>query len=187
MLNLSNRNVPVLSLVAVLALISVAATAQSSPPRHQQDHSMQSDTHEHAGKNHYQDVEKHGDMAMGFSHLKSTHHFRLTSSGGFIQVGANDPGDAAARAQIQTHLRHISKAFKAGDFSAPEFTHGRIPPGVPAMQRLKSRISYTYAGTKTGGRVLIRTASPAALQAIHEFLRFQIEDHRTGDPTTLQK
>lgn len=35
--------------------------------------------------------------------------------------------------------------------------------------------------------LVITTANPKALKAIHEFLRFQIEDHRTGDPKIVQK
>jgi len=32
-----------------------------------------------------------------------------------------------------------------------------------------------------GGRVVARTDDAAARAAIHEFLRFQIEEHQTGD------
>jgi hypothetical protein len=36
-----------------------------------------------------------------------------------------------------------------------------------------------------GGRIRIETDSPEALAAIHDFLRFQIKDHETGDPLTV--
>ena len=140
-----------------------------------------------ADQKHYEDVNKHGDMAMGFSHMKTTHHFGLTPSGGFIQVQASDATDTTSRDQIRMHLQHITQAFKNGDFAAPEMTHSRVPPGVPTMQRLKSVISYKYVETKAGGEVLISTANPEGLKAIHEFLRFQIEDHRTGDKSDVQK
>jgi hypothetical protein len=39
--------------------------------------------------------------------------------------------------------------------------------------------------TENGGRVLIETKDAEALAAVHEFLRFQIEDHQTGDPTEV--
>jgi hypothetical protein len=182
-----NRSVMTTAVIALLGLVSAGSAAQPQPPQHQHEHSMPQNDGGPAAQKHYQDVNRHGDVAMGFSHLKTTHHFRLTPSGGFIQVQANDPADAASRSAIQAHLRHISKAFKEGDFSAPEFTHGRVPPGVRAMQRLKSQIDYKYVETKAGGKVLITTANPRALEAIHQFLRFQISDHRTGDPTTVQK
>ena len=159
---------------------SAAQTSSSEPQQHEHERSMPV-THD----KHYQDVNKHADMAMGFSHMKTTHHFGLTPSGGFIQVQTNDPKDTTSQEQIRTHLQHISKAFKEGDFSAPQMTHSRVPPGVSTMQRLKESIGYKYAETKTGGKVTISTKNSDALKAVHEFLRFQIEDHRTGDSTTI--
>lgn len=63
--------------------------------------------------------------------------------------------------------------------------HDRVPPGVPTMKDSKSRIEWKFAETPGGGRVRITTEDAKALAAIHEFLRFQIEDHRTGDPTEV--
>ncbi len=40
--------------------------------------------------------------------------------------------------------------------------------------------------TARGARVVIRTANPEALEAVHAFLRFQISDHRTGDSSALR-
>jgi hypothetical protein len=172
--------------VMLVAFLGVAvASAQSSSQTQHQHPSQQKGTA--ADQKHYEDVNKHGDMAMGFSHMKTTHHFGLTASGGFIQVQANDATDTTSRDQIRMHLQHITQAFKDGDFSAPEMTHSRVPPGVPTMQRLKSVISYKYVETTAGGKVLISTANPEGQKAIHEFLRFQIADHRTGDPTTIRK
>ena len=132
-------------------------------------------------------VNERGDHAMGFSHEKTTHHFRLTADGGAIEVTANDPGDTASQEQIKTHLSHIAKMFKDGDFSAPMFIHGEAPAGVPAMRRLKSEISYTFETIESGGRVRIATANAEALDAIHGFMRYQIKDHQTGDSLEIDK
>jgi hypothetical protein len=182
-----NRNFLAIALITLLGSVSAGRAAQSTSSQHQHEQSMPEDKGTLADQNHYEDVNKHGDMAMGFSHRKTTHHFRLTASGGFIQVQANDPKDTTSRAQVRVHLQHISKAFKDGDFSDPEMTHSRVPPGVPTMQQLKFAIEYKYVETKAGGKVLISTLNPEALKAVHEFLRFQIEDHQTGDPKTVQK
>ena len=136
---------------------------------------------------HTEDVNRHGDVAMGFSHLRTTHHFRLSTSGGSIQVQANDANDTASRDRIRMHLQHEAMAFKEGDFSAPEITHSRVPPGVATMQRLKADIQYKYEELPAGGRVVISTTNQQALQAVHQFLAFQIDDHQTGDPKTIQK
>lgn len=51
------------------------------------------------------------------------------------------------------------------------------------MQRLKAELKYNYEETERGARVSIRTGEVEALVAVHEFLRFRIEDHKTGDAT----
>jgi hypothetical protein len=134
-----------------------------------------------------EEVNRHGDVAMGFSHLKTTHHFALSTSGGSIDVKAKDVDDIASRDHVRMHLQHVAEAFKEGDFSAPEMTHSRVPPGVPTMKRLKADIQYKYEELPAGGRVVITTKNPQALQAVYQFLTFQIDDHQTGDPKTIQK
>jgi hypothetical protein len=124
---------------------------------------------------------QHGEKVMGFSQTETTHHFFLKKDGGVIQVEANDPKDVQNRDLIRTHLSHIAQAFAVGDFSDPMAVHDRVPDGVPAMRRFKGDIRYTFQETPQGGRVLIKTANAEALRVVHQFLRFQIGEHRTGD------
>ena len=162
------------------AVVLRAQTA-SAPKDQQHQHAEHAMSTQQDHDHHFEEVNKHGDEAMGFSHMKSTHHFRLMAQGGSIEVQATDPKDTETRDQIRVHLQHIAKAFRAGDFSAPEYTHSRVPPGVAAMQGLKAEINYRYEALVGGGRVVIRTSNSQALEAIHQFLRFQITDHQTGD------
>ncbi|MBI4455950.1 MAG: hypothetical protein HY644_08635 [Acidobacteria bacterium] len=124
---------------------------------------------------------QHGEKAMGFSQTQTTHHFFLKKDGGVIQVEANDPKDTHNRDLIRTHLVHLAQAFAAGDFSDPLAVHDKVPDGVLVMQRLKGDIRYTFEQTPQGGRVVIYTANSQALDAIHQFLRFQVSEHQTGD------
>ena len=39
---------------------------------------------------------------------------------------------------------------------------------------------------QTAGRVDIVTTDAAALAGVHEFLRYQIAEHKTGDPATVR-
>ena len=135
-------------------------------------------------QSHHDDVNRRGDHEMGFSHEKTTHHFRLSKDGGVIEVTANDPNDTESREQIRQHLGHIATMFSAGNFNAPVLIHDQTPPGVPAMKRLKSQIKYEFENVESGGRVKITTSNREAIEAVHEFLRFQITDHQTGDPLT---
>jgi hypothetical protein len=138
-----------------------------------------------ASSEHHQQVARRGDTVMGFSHLKTTHHFRLFRDGGEIEVLANDPRDTASRDEIRMHLQHIAKMFAAGNFEAPMLIHGRTPPGVPVMKKLRADIAYRFQAVARGGRVEITTHDSRALQAVHDFLRFQISDHQTGDSTKV--
>ncbi len=136
---------------------------------------------------HYAGVNKRGDQAMGFDHSKTRHHLRLYADGGTIGVEANDPSDTQSRDAIRRHTQMIRGMFAGGNFDLPMLTHATTPPGMQTMQRLRKDVHYTYEETPRGAQVRLSTRNPKALQAIHQFLRFQIRDHRTGDPLTVQR
>jgi hypothetical protein len=131
-------------------------------------------------------VDRRGDQGMGFSHRLTGHHFLLFSNGGAIEVEAERSDDNVSKAAIRTHMEMIAGMFGQGDFSLPMFIHDTVPPGVEVMKRLKAQISYTAEKTLHGAQVRITTSNPEALAAVHEFLRFQIKDHRTGDQMTVE-
>ncbi len=136
---------------------------------------------------HFDQVDARGDQGMGFSHRMTGHHFRLLPDGGAIEVEAKEANDAKSRQAIRAHLTMIAGKFAAGDFSLPMFIHATAPPGMATMQRLKQRITYTAEETPRGAQVRIATNDPEAVEAIHQFLRFQIVEHRTGDPEEAPK
>lgn len=126
-------------------------------------------------------MNKRGDHVMGFDHTKTTHHFLLQQQGGSIEVTANSSDDVESSEQIRMHLKHIAKMFAEGNFNAPMLIHDQTPPGVPVMQELKGEINYSFEEIDRGAAVRISTKNPIALKAIHDFLRFQIKEHKTGD------
>jgi len=77
--------------------------------------------------------------------------------------------------------------FAAGNFSAPMLIHTQHPPGSEVMKHLRNVIEYGVESTEKGARIHIKTKDSEALCAIHEFLRFQISDHQTGDPVEVTK
>ena len=139
-----------------------------------------------SGKNH-DEMNKRGDHVMGFDHTKTTHHFLLREDGGAIVITANSDDDVHSRDQIRMHLKHIARMFADGNFKAPMLIHDQVPPGVPAMQKLKAEITYDFEEIERGAAVRISTKNADALQAIHSFLRFQITEHKTGDPLEVGK
>jgi hypothetical protein len=161
-----------MKLILLIAL-TVGASAQSN-----QKPESQTECPMHAAHTQMND---RGEKGMGFSQTATTHHFFLSPKGGVIQVEANDSADAINRSEVRMHLGHIAKAFQSGDFDIPMFVHDTVPPGVPEMKRLRTNIQYSFEETPNGGRVVIFSANKEALDAIHRFLRFQIEEHNTGD------
>jgi hypothetical protein len=71
-----------LVILALFCGLQLAAQEMKSCPMHSQTKSE-----------HQADVEKHGDMAMGFPHDQTTHHFRLLPDGGAIEITVNDAKD----------------------------------------------------------------------------------------------
>jgi hypothetical protein len=132
-------------------------------------------------------LKKRGAAAMGFDQHATVHHFRLAPDGGSIEVGVRDTADAANRAAIRSHLKEIASQFARGDFSKPLITHAENPPGAARMAQLRAAITYHYEDTNRGGRVRIRSRTPEAVSAVHEFLRYQIREHHTGDRTTTAR
>jgi hypothetical protein len=130
-------------------------------------------------------VMKNGEKEMGFSQTATTHHFIITKDGGAIRITTNDANDTVNRDKIRRHLKMIAEQFKKGIFTTPFAIHGQIPPGVPDMDKLKAEITYSYAEFESGAEVQIVSANTDALKAIHEFLKFQITEHKTGDPLTV--
>ena len=139
------------------------------------------------GQDHHSAMNKRGDKVMGFDQDATTHHFLLFADGGAIDVGVKNAGDTTNMTAIRSHLPHIAVMFQEGNFEAPMLVHdSKQVPGTTVMAARKSRIRYEYVETKAGGRVNITTTDPEALAAVHAFLRFQITDHKTGDPTTVR-
>lgn len=169
----------------VCAMMTVAATgwtqsAQQDPADDMKDcpmHAQHQATKQH---DHDQEMIKRGDQGMGFAQAKTTHHFLLSKDGGTIQVTANT-GDKTSIEQIRRHFEHISHAFQSGDFNIPMFVHDQTPPGVATMTRLKGNIRYQYEEIEKGARVVISSDDAEAVKAVHQFLQFQISEHKTGD------
>jgi len=159
-----------ISLVSALVLRAQRQEKQNSPMTQKQ----------------MDEMNMRGDKNMGFDHLKTTHHFLLAKDGGAIQVEANDAKDTGSRDQIRSHLRHITMMFSEGNFEVPMLIHEKTPPGSEVMTKLKEDITYKYKETDRGALIQISTKNVEALEAVHDFLRFQIKEHVTGDPLEVK-
>jgi hypothetical protein len=161
----------------------LAQTAPATPdpatcPMHAQ-HMAEAATTANADDEHGAAVDTRHDT-FGMPHDGVRHSFRLLRTGGVIELQST--GDDAKRvAAIREHLRSVAADFTKADFEKPLFVHGTMPDGVSEMVRLHEAIEYKFHELPKGGEVRISTKDPAALEAVHKFLRFQVVEHRTGD------
>jgi hypothetical protein len=164
--------------LSVLIIAALCHTTYTAAQGREQEHNSQV---------HHQGVMERGQQGMGFDQQSTSHHFVLLRDGGLVQVQANSAADKAGIAQIRSHLREIKGKFAKGDFDVPEFIHAQTPPGVFVMQQKKESIRYSYATMARGAQLRISSKDAKVVAAIHDFLRFQITDHKTGDPLQVGK
>jgi hypothetical protein len=120
---------------------------------------------------------------MGVDQYTSTHRFEPLQDGGRITL-VRDSEDPAGVAQIRAHLVEIAAAFRRGNFAVPGFVHARAVPGTATMAARRSGISYVADTLPHGGALRIQSTDPVAVSAIHRFLAFQRQDHRSSDVDT---
>jgi hypothetical protein len=148
---------------ALLALVATAAGYQD----HSRDH--------------------RGGAVMGFDQSQTKHHFSLFKDGGAIEVTVKDLADTKNRDAIRSHLRHIAVMFAEGNFDSPMLVHDSTNvPGTAVLVGRKDRVRYDYVDIQNGGRVDIVTSDRDALAAVHAFLTFQIDEHKTQDPKEVR-
>ncbi len=116
---------------------------------------------------------------MGVNQYTSRHVFEPLPDGGRIELerGAND---SAGAAQIRRHMQLIARRFAVGDFRLPGIVHDREVPGTRIMSERRAAISYTVEWLPRGGAVRVTSDDSTAIQAIHDFLAFQRQDHHAS-------
>jgi hypothetical protein len=128
----------------------------------------------------FQALQARGKVAMGVDQYTSAHRFEPLPDGGRIEL-QRQVDDSAGVAQIRKHLREIASAFRAGDFRIPGMVHDMAVPGTGVMTAKRQFIRYEFHELPRGGEVRIVTTDPEAIRAVHDFLAFQRQDHRTGE------
>jgi len=124
-------------------------------------------------------VQRRGAVVMGVNQYTSRHVFEPLPDGGRIAL-ERSVDDSMGAAQIRRHMRMIARQFTAGDFRLPGIVHDREVPGTRVMAERRASISYTVEPLPRGGAVRVRSSDPAAVQAIHDFLAFQRQEHHAS-------
>jgi len=128
----------------------------------------------------FADVQRRGETVMGVDQYTSKHVFEDLPDGGRIVLDRDDASDTAGVRTIRAHMRTIESAFQRGDFTLPGVVHASEVPGTRVMAEKRSTIAYRAADRARGAEVRITTRDPAAVAAVHAFLKFQRSDHRAA-------
>jgi len=128
----------------------------------------------------FADVQRRGETVMGVDQYTSKHVFEDLPDGGRIVLDRDDASDTAGVRTIRAHMRTIESAFQRGDFTLPGVVHAAEVPGTRVMAEKRSTIAYRAADRARGAEVRITTRDPAAVAAVHAFLKFQRSDHRAA-------
>jgi hypothetical protein len=123
-------------------------------------------------------LQSRGAVQMGVDQYTSSHQFETLPDGGRIEL-QRDSVDSADIAQIRRHLQEITAAFERGDFRIPGLVHDQAVPGTAVMASRRDRIRYQFRELPRGGEVRITSSDPEAIAAIHDFLAYQRQEHRT--------
>lgn len=124
-------------------------------------------------------VQRRGAVVMGVNQYTSRHVFQPLPDGGRIEL-QRGVDDSAGIAQIRRHMALIARQFAAGDFHLPGVVHDREVPGTRVMAERRAAISYSVESLPRGGAVRVQSGDSVAVQAIHDFLAFQRQDHHAS-------
>ena len=117
---------------------------------------------------------------MGVDQYTSAHVFEDLPDGGRVVLERDDPADSAGIAAIRAHMHEIAASFRAGDFTKPFQVHAQTVPGTAIMRDRRAAISYVPLDRPRGGEVRLMSRDSAAVDAIHEFLAFQRQQHHAS-------
>ena len=163
---------------ALVIVTALAACSGAGSPDTPSARGLAADSNDTA----FASVQARGHIVMGVDQYTSTHTFESLPDGGRISL-RRDSEDSVGADQIRRHMQTIALAFSQGNFELPGLVHDREVPGTAVMTQRRSHITYITESLPRGGRLRILSRDSTAVAAIHEFLSFQRQDHRSGAAT----
>ncbi len=126
------------------------------------------------------------NKVVGFDSERVQRHFYVLKNGGAIEVLANDANDAATIKAIQSYLKKESELYTKGNFENASAMYGKAPDGTITLKKLRDDVSFVMVPEENGAVLRMLTVNPQAKNAIHDYLKYQIDQLKTGDPTAPQ-
>jgi hypothetical protein len=125
-------------------------------------------------------VMRKGSQVMPFDQSVAMHMFLPDSTGGVLEIVVHSM-DAHQIALVRSHLLAEAAKFAKGDYSDPAYIHGQAMPGLSTLAASSAKVSVRYFETPTGAAIMLSSASPGLISAIHAWLAAQKHDHGSGD------
>ena len=133
------------------------------------------------------DVNSRFGKALGTDVEKIVQHYYLLKNGGVMEFTAKDPGDTSTISALQKYMNAQKDLFEKGKIDADAEVHSRVPDGVPALKKLRNEITFFAVKSENGAALRMFSVDNEARQAIQQFLKFQISEHKTGDPMVAEE
>lgn len=103
--------------------------------------------------------------------------FSKTVHGGVLHVVTKSDNPEQVKL-IQDYVRQLAEEFRKGDFSSTMRMHGADMPGLQQLKTAKTDdIRYEYKELSNGAQIHFSTEYPQFVQALHEWLEAQAQDH----------
>ncbi|HEX6878922.1 MAG TPA: hypothetical protein VF135_01035 [Terriglobales bacterium] len=133
------------------------------------------------------DVNSRFSRVLGADVGKLLQHYYLVKNGGVIELSAKDPQDQAVIKAIQKYLDMQKDLFEKGKNESEAEVHGKAPDGLAGIKRFRNDITFFSTGTDNGAVLRMFTVNEQAKQAVYEFMKFEIAEHKTGDALTAEQ
>lgn len=133
------------------------------------------------------DLNTRFSKALGTDTNKVVQHYYLVKNGGVIEFTAKDPNDNATISAVQKYLDAQKDLFEKGKTDADADVHGKVPDGLPVLKRLRNEITFFAVKSDSGAALRMFSINDQARQAIQDFMKFQINEHKTGDPLVAEQ
>jgi len=133
------------------------------------------------------DLNSRFSKALGTDASHIIQHYYLVKNGGVIEFAAKDLSDSATISALQKYMEAQKDLFEKGKTDADADVHGKVPDGVPILKKLRNEITFFTVKNDDGGALRMFSTNDQARQAIQDFLKFQINEHKTGDPLVAEE
>jgi len=118
---------------------------------------------------------------------KVVQHYYLVKMGGVIELTAKDPNDTATITALRKYLEAQKALYEKGKNDSDAEVHGKIPDGLATMKKMRNDITFYSTETDSGAVLRMFSVNDQARQAVHDFMKFQISEHKTGDSPTVDQ